>query len=401
MQLFLVIFSILLLSCYSGLLMFYRAGWMNIRIGGNVDPGNHPPAFLSSNRSSPLISVIIPARNEEKNLPVLLDTLMQQTIRAEWFEVIVVDDHSTDQTAALAADYAGKLNLKVISLKDQLSPSFTNSYKKKAIETGIALGKGELIVTTDADCLVPAGWLQSIALFYEREKPQLMVMPVAIDGKKNFIGLFQALDFMSLQGITGAAADKGVHSMCNGANLAYTKSAFREVNGFEGIDAIASGDDMLLMHKIKSRYPAKTRYLKSVDVIVQTVPEATLGAFFSQRIRWASKADKYQDKSMLPVLFLVYFLNLFLFAMPVIALFDNTGIIFHTIRFSLFECWGMLIALKTTVELYFLYPVAKFFQQRPLLWFFPFMQPFHILYTVVAGWLGKFGSYRWKGRKVK
>ena len=98
---------------------------------------------------------------------------------------------------------------------------------------------------------------------------------------------------MTLQGITGASVYKKFHSMCNGANLAYEKKAFNDAGGFEGIDNIASGDDMLLMHKIQKIYPDRIKYLKSADVVVQTQPQETLKDFMNQRIRWASKADKY------------------------------------------------------------------------------------------------------------
>jgi cellulose synthase/poly-beta-1,6-N-acetylglucosamine synthase-like glycosyltransferase len=293
----------------------------------------------------------------------------------------------------------------LISLKDLVAPNGINSYKKKAIEIAVARSNSELIITTDADCIAPPNWLQTIAAFYEEKKPALIVMPVAIDCSNKFIELFQALDFMTLQGITGASVNKKFHSMCNGANLAYTKKAFAAVDGFAGIDTIASGDDMLLMHKIFKWDPAAVLFLRSKEVIVQTQPVNSIKDFFNQRIRWASKADQYDDKRIFAVLLIVYLFNLLLIVLPVIALFNNQYFSIHiypvTFTTSVFECWLFLLIGKTLVELIFLFPVAKFFNKRSLLWLFPLMQPFHILYTVIAGWLGKFGSYKWKGRNVK
>jgi cellulose synthase/poly-beta-1,6-N-acetylglucosamine synthase-like glycosyltransferase len=189
--------------------------------------------------------------------------------------------------------------------------------------------------------------------------------------------------------------------MCNGANLAYTKKAFNTVNGFKGIDNIASGDDMLLMHKIYQQNPDGIVYLKSAAVIVQTAPVKTIGEFFNQRIRWASKADKYEDKRIFGVLVVVYLVNFLLVAIPVVAVFSNIQYSMFNIQCSMFGAWLLLVTFKTCIELFFLFPVAKFFNKQLLLLWFPLMQPFHIIYTVIAGWLGKFGNYKWKGRDVK
>jgi cellulose synthase/poly-beta-1,6-N-acetylglucosamine synthase-like glycosyltransferase len=179
--------------------------------------------------------------------------------------------------------------------------------------------------------------------------------------------------------------------MCNGANLCYRKSAFYEAGGFKGIDAIASGDDMLLMHKMRQKYPDRIGYLFSEEVIVKSLPMPGWKSFINQRIRWASKADSYEDKRIFRVLFLVYLLNLLLFILPFIAFWYPTVLCY----------WLVLIALKTLAELPFMISVASFFHYKKLLWWFPVMQPFHIIYMVVAGCLGKFGKYQWKGRQVR
>ncbi|MBA2250594.1 MAG: hypothetical protein H0W12_10450, partial [Chitinophagaceae bacterium] len=105
----------------------------------------------------------------------------------------------------------------------------------------------------------------------------------------------------------------------------------------------------------------------------------------------ASKADKYTDKSITAVLLMVYLFNAWFIALLVLSFF------YH---WMIYLGIGLLIA-KTIVELFFLYPVAGFFKKKKLLWWFPVAQPFHIFYTVIAGWLGKFGTYKWKGREVR
>lgn len=395
MQQVLLIIILLIFTLYVLLILYYWKSWLAI-------PDFKPPTI--NYKPQTRISVIIAARNEEENIKSCLDTLLNQSYPEHLFEVSVVDDFSSDNTAAIVSAYTSQ-NIKLISLRNFVEANAINSYKKKAIEIAVQQSTADLIVTTDADCVIPKNWLQTIAAFYQEKNPSFVVMPVAINCGNRFIEIFQAVDFMTLQGITGASVYKKIHSMCNGANLAYTKKAFNAVNGFAGIDTIASGDDMLLMHKIYKQSPDKVLFLKSKDVIVQTQPVLTVKEFFNQRIRWASKADKYDDKRIFAVLLVVYLFNLSLFILPVITIFKNIQFNIElypfSLVFSLLEFWIFLLIVKTVIELFFLFAIAKFFNKQRLLWLFPIMQPFHILYTVIAGWLGKFGTYKWKGRKVK
>ena len=390
MQQALLFILLFIFGFYISLILYYWRSWVSILDFRFV---------ICDFKSATKISVIIPARNEAENIGACLDSIMKQSYPKYLFEVLVVDDHSTDNTAAIAKNYASQ-NVKLISLSDFVGDQI-NSYKKKAIEIAIQQSSGELIVTTDADCLVTENWLQTIAAFYETHQPAFIAAPVAINCRNKFIEFFQALDFMVLQGITGASVHKKIHSMCNGANMAYTKKAYQEVGGFDGIDHIASGDDMLLMHKIYKRYPEKVMFLKSKDAIVQTAPVNSVKEFFNQRIRWASKADKYDDKRIFGVLLLVYLVNVLLLLFPIIAVFVGTKYSIFNIQYSILNGWLILLLIKTAVELIFIYPVAKFFGKQNMLWLFPLFQPLHIIYTVIAGWLGKFGSYSWKERKVK
>lgn len=361
----------------------------------------HIEDFISQEKMSenvlPFVSIIIAARNEENNIADCIQSLIGQTYPQHKFEIIVTDDHSTDNTVSIIQSFQ-KENIHVINLSDFTDNKILNSYKKKSIETALKFAKGELVVTTDADCIAPQKWLETLVSFYLEEIPVFIALPVAFINPsledsllKKFFKIFQSLDFMSLQGITGASVSKKFHSMCNGANLAYERNVFYEANGFDGIDGIASGDDMLLMHKIQKIYSDRTLFLKSTEVIVQTQPAQTIKDFMNQRIRWASKANKYTDKKIIAVLLLVYLLNAWIFILGISSFFITKG----------FYIFLISISIKIIVEINFLYPVAKFFGKQKLLWWFIPAQPLHIIYTLIAGWLGTFGSYRWKGRKVK
>jgi cellulose synthase/poly-beta-1,6-N-acetylglucosamine synthase-like glycosyltransferase len=393
----LFILSIILTILYTTLIIYYRFAFTSIPTinYSTIQPFNH----------STQLSIIIPARNEEANIENCIQSILQNNYPTHLFEIIVVDDHSEDNTANIIKKYAAQ-NVKLISLKDFITDKI-NSYKKKAIEVAIAQASGTLIITTDADCIVPKTWLQTIASFYEEKKPAFIAAPVLIDCGWKFIQIFQSLDFMTLQGITAAVVHKKQMTMCNGANMAYERAAFYEVGGFAGIDNIASGDDMLLMHKIYKQYPDSVLFLKSKEAIVKTAPVNTIKQFFNQRIRWASKADKYDDKRILPVLILVYFFNCLMLVLPIVGLFNNgqytillTADKLFNIQCSMLGLWLFIFTIKIAAELFFLFPVSSFFGKKSMLWFFPFLQPFHICYTIIAGWLGKFGKYTWKERKV-
>ncbi len=381
MLIFFLILSIAIFLLYSLLIIYYRFLFTQIK----------EVTYDSDEILTTAVTIVIPARNEEANIEQCIQSILQNNYPSHLLEIVVVDDFSEDNTTTIVQNYISQ-NLNLISLKDFINEKI-NSYKKKAIEIGIAHSVNELIITTDADCVVPKDWLQTIALFYKKNNAAFIAAPVLINAKNKFIQIFQALDFMTLQGITAAVVSKNQMTMCNGANMAYTRAAYQAVGGFAGIDNIASGDDMLLMHKIYKAFPDKVFFLKSKNVIVKTAAVENIKAFFNQRIRWASKAEKYEDKRILPVLFLVYFFNVIMLVMPII-----TGVASST---NVLIIWIVMLLLKTVIELFFLFPVAIFFNQKKILWYFTLMQPFHVCYTIIAGWLGKFGKYTWKERRVK
>jgi cellulose synthase/poly-beta-1,6-N-acetylglucosamine synthase-like glycosyltransferase len=343
--------------------------------------------FQSTNNSCAVsISVVIAARNEKENIVRLLEALHRQTYSRNYFEVIVVDDFSTDKTSE--------------SVKPFLNDTFhlmqpnsiaAQSSKKKAIESGIQKAKGELIVVTDADCIPQQEWLQTIVSIYKKTNSVFIAAPVKLKSYPTLLSIFQSLDFITLQGITAASVTANTHNMCNGANLAYLRSAFFEVGGFSGIDKLASGDDMLLMYKIWKKYPKKLSYLKSEQAIVETEPMLTWKDFFQQRIRWSSKAGYYKDWRISSVLFFVYLFNCLFFVLLIACFFDSYY--WYVLAFYLLG--------KIIIEIPFVYSVARFYKAQKLLLYFPFLQPLHIIYTVVVGLVSQFGTYQWKGRKTK
>lgn len=373
-----IFIAVLLSLLYAVLILYYRDGWLRL------------PEYRPDNTLTPItkVSILIPARNEEANIGPLLKDIMAQYYPPELMEVIVIDDHSTDRTADIASSFKG---VTCISLSDFTEGKFLNAYKKKAIEIAIQQSNGELIITTDADCRMCQYWVRSIVRYYETYRHQLIASPVLFTTDNSWFQTFQSIDFTAMQGITGALSATHSGTMCNGANLAYTRKAFNAVNGFNGIDDIASGDDMLLMHKIEQRFPRKTSYLKCKDAIVYTSPMPTLKTFLQQRTRWASKANTFEDKRITAVLAIVYLFNLLFPVLLIASFFNNQSI----------SAFIFLWLLKTALEVSLLLPVSAFFHKKKELTYFALLQFIHIPYVLYAGLRGQTGTYEWKGRQVR
>ena len=368
---------LILLIVYSGLFFYYRY-WLGQ--AGTIKPDI---GAISKTR----FSIIIPARNEALNIGACLSSIQQLNYPSELFEVIVVDDHSDDNTAAIAAAFPF---VKLISLVDYIKDP-VNSYKKQALGVAIKECSGEYIITTDADCIVSPNWLRTFDQIIQQKQPAFIAAPVIIENRSGWLNKFETIDFMMLQAITVAAVESGAHAMSNGANLCFKKSAFEAVRGYENVDTIASGDDMLLMQKIADKYPDQIAYCKSKEAIVSTRGAGSLHAFINQRIRWASKGKYYQGIKLKMILSSVYMLNLALAFCLCLGIYDTYYI----------KIFFVAIFFKTSIELMLMIPAAIFFGNTQLLKYYLPFQPLHIFYMVIAGTFGNLGKYQWKGRMVR
>jgi cellulose synthase/poly-beta-1,6-N-acetylglucosamine synthase-like glycosyltransferase len=378
-----IVYAILVLVLtllYVFLFLFYLVGWMLL------------PEFTKRNAAtSTKCSVIVAARNEDHHIGDLLKDLLAQNYPASHFDVFVVDDFSEDNMAGVVKSFAGS-NIHLLSLHEVVRDvSASASYKKKALEYGIACSAGELIITTDADCRMGAEWLETIVNYYEVNRPAMIVAQVLFSKGKNFFERWQSLDFTGLMGITGASLYWNFPVLCNGANLAFTRQAFEEAGGYTGIDQVSSGDDLLLMHKISKQRKAAVQYLKSRDAVVYTYAQPTLSQFLAQRFRWTSKSRHYTDVKIKVNLLLVYLFNLALLVTFLLAWFHP-----FYLGLFLFSFFGKMI-----VEFAFLSQVTAFFNSRKLLWLFLPAQVLHISYIVIVGALGNFIKPNWKGRKIR
>jgi len=336
------------------------------------------------------VSVLIPARNEENNITDLLSNLINQNYPANLYEIIVVDDHSTDQTAKMVKKFIKEqkgFSIKLLRIKGE---NQARAYKKKAIRIAIEKSTGSLIITTDADCIHGKKWISSIVSLYETKRPKMIVGPVSFHKEKTFFQKIQSLEFLSLIAMTAGAIKTGYPIMCNGANLAYEKKAFFDVGGF-GIDRFSSGDDVFLLHRIRKHFGnTSVRFLKNLDTIVYTEALKTLHEFFDQRIRWASKNKGYDIKTLV-ISTTVYMMNLILFGAVFISLFQS----------EFWETTAYIIIAKYIIDLPVVIGIAKFAKKLDMFIYTIPLIVIYPVYIILAGALGIVSSYEWKGRKLK
>ncbi len=232
------------------------------------------------------ISVIIACRNSQDLIPALLENILSQDYPETLFEVIIVDDNSTDRTFETVSERMIPGKLIIVRNKGK--------GKKEAIRTGVDNSGGRLIITTDADCSMGKSWIRTIASFYENYSPDLIICPVKLESKKGFFSKFQELEYLGLQGITAGTAAGGSGVMCNGANLAFTRDAYLKHMKNLRFE-LPSGDDVFLLHSIKKDSGSRVMWLESFDAIVTTASSPALSLFLKQRKRWMSKWNAYDD----------------------------------------------------------------------------------------------------------
>lgn len=385
MLLAVTILSILFALAYGGLMLVYGRGWRAL------PDWVVPPDFVPNIA----ITVIIPARNEADQIGPCLEAILSGAYPLALLEILVVDDHSDDDTAQTVRHFTNRFAaVRLLALADFITTEEQGgAYKKKALEVAIAQASGEIIVTTDADCVCGPDWLQLIASVFERspQPVQLLTAPVVFHRDVNLLQRFQTLDFLGLMGITGAGIHYGFQRMGNGANLAYRKKVFEQVHGFAGNENHASGDDMFLIQKVAATFPEGIFFLKNKAATVYTEAKPDWPSFLQQRLRWGTKNAALPEWPVRLALAAV-----FLFCW---------SIILHVIMLPFLpSLWPMLIfqlAIKALADFLFLRGMCRYFGRTDLLrWFWPSF----FLHTIYIAGVGTaslfFKKFEWKGRQV-
>lgn len=324
-------------------------------------------------------SIVIAARNEEKNIVFLLDSLFSLDYPKDKFEVIVVDDRSTDSTGSIAARYCEQQpQLKIITItrNDTEMP-----HKKNALRAGINAAANDILVFTDADCTVPGQWLKKISeQFTEDVGAAAGYSPFEFANAKTTFNSF--LRYEEFKGTVIAAAAIGVDNafMCTGRNFAYRKKVYDEVGGFEKIQHSISGDDDLFLQLIHRETSWKIRYMTSPESFVMTKPPRSFREFVHQRTRHISASKYYPAKIKL-----LYGLSHILLLCSIVALFvvPIIGLLFLLVRMNV----DALLMARGKEIINEEFSTVEFFRNECLL----------ILYVFFIGPMGFFKKYEWKG----
>jgi len=351
-----VAFSALITLFYALLIIVFSIGWRRLE----------QPYLSESNISDILISVIVPCRNEEGHIEALLFSLKNQ--KFQHFELLLVNDHSVDATC----DYI------LEALKDFANVRLIDASgfgKKNALREGIMESKGDFIVTTDADCVHPERWLESIAAFQTLYHCDLLILPVKLVGNDSVFFDIQQLEFVSLVASGAGATGAGMPILCNGANLAFPKEIWmRHKDDLH--EEEQSGDDIFLLEKVKQERGV-IKFLKSEHAFAFAGAADTLGDLFRQRRRWTSKAPAYSDWQLIFTACVIFSISLVELVLFVLSAFDYRYLM---LLISVF-------AVKYVIDSQFLYSVSTFFQLKRV-WFNAFLlsivYPFYIVAVAVS-----------------
>ena len=326
-------------------------------------------------------TIVVPFRNEKENLPILLESFFKLNYPQDLFEVILVDDSSEEKFQVSGFRFQ-------VSQIDNIRVS--KSPKKDAITTAMQHVKTDWVITTDADCIVPENWLLTFDNYIQDNKVSMLAGAVTYQHENSFLDHFQQLDLTSLQGATIGSFGLNIGFMCNGANFAYRKSLFEKLNGFEGNDKIASGDDVFLLQKAIQKFPKEVHYLKAEEAIVTTKPTETWKILFYQRVRWAAKTSSYESAFGKLLGFVVFSGNLSF----VIGFFF---ICFGIWSYPIFVLFAFFKFLIDFVLLYFTNVFLTKSKIKSLL-LSSLLYPF---FSSAVAFYSLFGSYEWKGRKFQ
>ena len=371
MTLFFII-SFGLIITYIFLLLQITKGWESVTINQDNTP---PDAY-------PMATVIIAARNEEANIGNCLTSILNNTIPHDQYEIVVVDDHSSDRTTEIITRDFPQIG--IISLKDRQG-------KKSAIDAAVSVANSNLCIVTDADCTVSPGWIRSHLNTYISKNTVFQTGPVISKYSATILSAFQFLDFAALSQVVANGIHRESYFISNGANMAFTRQAYLDVGGMTSHVHIASGDDMFLIDSLSRAFPGRVAYIKDDNATCITEDVKKWPQFLNQRKRWASKVKRLPKSGSYFIQSMIFIVHLLIVSHLILIPFFG-GLTLFTGIFLLF--------IKAVIDYLFLGVSCDFFNNRSPLKYFFFVFLLYFPYIIFTAYHGLMGSkYEWKGRE--
>lgn len=370
------VFLTLLTAVYALFLMRIRYGIRALSSAPHSDADEMDKALF--------VSVVVPLRNESEQIDGLVESLLAQRYPPDRLELLLVDDHSEDDTVyRIEHDFASQHRLRLLRLPDGLEG------KKAAVAHAVNNARGEVVVTTDADCRHNPDWLRTLLVPFARGA-DVVAGPVVFSDRDTLFKRLQALEFLGLMGVGAGFFGIGHPRLCNGANFAYRRELFFDAGAYSDNETIHSGDDEFLLHAIVYRLGARFAFVTEPESIVRTRPEQRLTGFLRQRIRWSSKGIRYDDRRFVAFLVLLFVYFLMLCSAPVVVMHSALALAPALLMFL----------VKAVLDLSVLFPVAALLRQPLRLADIVIAEILHPYYLVFVSLLGMTGVLVWKDRRL-
>jgi len=370
------VIAILVSFGYVWLIHHITLGWNETQ---NIQVGKGYAADIA-------ISVIIAARNEESYIQNCIESIINNNFPVENFEIIIVDDHSTDKTFEIINRSIYK-NVRVFNLPENLHG------KKASITFGVSMSRFPYILCTDADGVVSKDWLSLHGSKFKQDDIVVNTAVVLPETDDSILSHFQFLDFVASMAITANGIFRKTYFLANGANISFKKTAFNDVKGYEGNEHLASGDDVFLINKMATSAIGKIGFIKSSDGVVTTKSETSWSSLVQQRKRWATKSLKMGDHQISKIQAFIFIYCL------IILLFTFVGIFYSG---WLLTAGLAALMIKMVTDYFFLNSLCRFFDKnRVMKSFLPcfFLYFIHILLSGMYALIPS--DFEWKGREVK
>ncbi len=366
---YLTLFSIIILGFYLFIIKWLYAGLTKLRIGVNL--------------GKKTVSVIVAARNEERNLPACLAALENQHYPSDLIQYILVDDRSTDATGEMMHQFCERhknaIKIQVIDKIENISP------KKNALQKGIEKADGEVLLFCDADCVPPPHWVAEMTRYFTPEVGLVAGFSPLITHRQGLQSAIIELDSLVNGAVAAASFGNQLGITCTGRNLAYTRDVYRKIGGFEGLYQSLSGDDDLFLFKVQQKTQNGIRYSISSATIVPAKTVSNLRDFIHQKRRHIS-AGKFFPFRIKVNYFIYHLINTIFYFNFCLAIFKPGYLIIA----------GSFLLVKFIGDYFFIKKFTRIMNYPAPLNYFLSWEIYYFLLNLIIGPAAFIGKIRWK-----